>query len=164
MWTATHVFQFSSGTVPLNFVWLSHNALSLTINLLTVYFYFKHYPYFVWTVTPFFSISERNSPTFLCVNITQIPCVSSPLPLCECHTCASPFSLSECHTNILVSPLLLSGYSTLFPFRSWLTHSRSYFVWTATPHFLNEKSTSPTSFLSFGKTTNLFITTFIFHI
>ena len=45
--TATHVLQFSSGTVPLNFVWLSHNALSLTINLLIVSFSFVHYPYFV---------------------------------------------------------------------------------------------------------------------
>ena len=27
VWTSTHVLQFPSGTVPLNFVWLSHNAL-----------------------------------------------------------------------------------------------------------------------------------------
>ena len=135
VWTATHVLQFSSGTVPLNFVWLSHNALSLTINLLIVSFSFIHYPYFVWTDTPF--------------------CLFFWLEL-------SHFSLCECHTYIFVSPLLLSWHSILFPFRSAMTHSRSYLVWTATPHFLNEKSTCPTSFLSFGNITNLFITTFIF--
>ena len=126
VWTATHVLQFSSGTVPLNFVWLSHNVYSFTINLLFVSFSFMHYPYFVWTVTPFPLFSEWNCPTLLCVNVTQIPCVSSPLSFCECHTCASPFSLCECHTNgrknILLSSLLLSGHSTLFPFRSyWAT-------------------------------------------
>ena len=44
--------QFSSETVPLNIVWLSHNALSLTMNLL-VSFYFICYSYFAWTATPF---------------------------------------------------------------------------------------------------------------
>ena len=160
--TATHFLQFSIGTVPLNFVWLSRNAFSLTINLLIVSSYFIHYPYFVWTDTPFCFFFWVELSHFLCENVTRIPCVSSPLSLCECHTCASPFSLRECHTNILVSPLLLSGRATLFPFRSWLIHSRSNLVWTATPHFLNEKSTCPTSFLSFGNITNLFITTFIF--
>ena len=63
-----HVLQFSSGTVPLDFVWLSHNALSLTINLLIVFFYFIHYPYIVWTATPFSTFSEWNCSTFLCVN------------------------------------------------------------------------------------------------
>ena len=162
MWTATHVVQFSSGTVPLNFVWLSHNTLLLTINLLFVSFSFIHYPYFVWTATPFCLFSEWHCPALLCVNVTEIHCVSSPLSLCKCHTCASPFSLCECHMIILVSPLLLSRHSTLFPFRSWLTHSRSNLVWTATPHFLNEKFTRATSFLSFDNITNLFITTFIF--
>ena len=161
VWTGTHVLQFFSGFVPLNFVWLSHNALSLTINLLIVSFYFIHYPHSVWT-TPFSLFFWMELSHFLCVNVTQIPCVSSPLSLCECHTCASPFSLCGCHTNTLVSPLLLSGHSTLFPFRSWLTHSRSNLVWTATPHFLNEKFTRATSFLSFDNITNLFITTFIF--
>ena len=65
-------------------------------------------------------------------------------------------------TRISLSPLLLTGHSTLFPFRSWLTHSHSNLVWTATPHFLNEKFTRATSFLSFDNITNLFITTFIF--
>ena len=125
VWTATHVLQFFIGFVPLNFVWLSHNALSLTINLLIVSFSFIHYPCFVSTATPFCLFSEWNCPTLLCVNVTQMPCVSSPLSLCECHTCASSFSLWECHTNIHVSPLLLSGHSALFPFRSWLTHSLS---------------------------------------
>ena len=67
VWTATHVLQFSSGTVPLHFVWLSHTALSLTINLLIVSFSFIYYPYF-WTATPFCLFSEWNSS------------------LCECHT------------------------------------------------------------------------------
>ena len=154
--------SISSGTVPLNFVWLSHSALSFTINLFIVSFSFIHYPYLVWTATPFCLLSEWNCATLLCVNVTQIPCVFSPLSLCEFHTCASPFSLCECHTNILVSQLLLSGRSTLFPFRSYLTRSRSYLVWTTTPHFLNEKSSCPTSFLSFGNITNLFITIFLF--
>ena len=163
MWTTTHVLQFSSGTVPLHFVWLSHTALSLTINLLIVSFSFIYYPYF-WTATPFCLFSEWNCPTLLCVNVTQMLCVPSPLSLWECHTCASPFSLRECHTNILVSPLLLSGRATLFPFRSWLIHSRSNLVWTATPHFLNETFTCATSFLSFDNITNSFITTFLFPI
>ena len=162
VWTATHVLQFSSGTVPLNFVWLSHDALSLTINLLIVSFSFIHYRYFVWTATLFCLFSEWNCPTLLCVNVTQMPCVSSPLSLCECHTYASPFSLCESHANILVPPLLLSGHSTLFSFRSWQTHSRSNLVWTAKPHFLNEKFTRATSFLSSDNITNLFIITFIF--
>ena len=162
VWTATHVLQFFSGTVPLNVVWLPHSALSLTIKLLIASFSFIHYPYFVWTATSFCLFSEWNYPTLLCVNVTQILCVSSPLSLCEYHTWASSFSLCEGHTNILVSPFLLSGHSTLFPFRSWLTHSRSNLVWTATPHFLNETFTCATSFLSFDNITNLFITTFIF--
>ena len=139
---ATQVLQFSSGSAALNFMWLSHNTLSLTINFLIVSFSFIHYPYFVLNATPFCVFSEWNCPTLLCVNVTQISSVSSPLSLCECHTCASSFSLCECHTNILVSLLLLSGgHSTLFPLRSWLTHSRSNLLWTATPHFLNEKFT-----------------------
>ena len=135
VWTATHVLQFSSGTVAPNSVWLSHNTLLLTMNLLIVSFPFIHYPYFVWTATSFCLFSEWNCATLLCVNVTQIPCISSPLPLCECHTCASPFSLCECHTNIVVSTLLLSGHSTLFCFRSWLTHSCSNVALTATPLF-----------------------------
>ena len=162
VWTATHVLHFSSGTAPLNFVWPSHNALSLTINLLIVSFSFIRYPYFCvdcHTFFPLFWVELSHSS------------------LCECHTNALRvlslifvwmshmrvfISLCECHTNILVSPLLLSGHSTLFPFRSWLTHSRSNLVWTATPHFLKEKFTRATSFLSFDNITNLFITTFIF--
>ena len=91
VWTATHVLQFSSGTVPLNFVWLSHDALSLTINLLIVSFSFIHYRYFVWTATLFCLFSESNCPTLLCVNVTQMLCVYSPLSLCERHTCVSSF-------------------------------------------------------------------------
>ena len=85
VWTATHVLQFSSVTAPLNFVWLWHNDLSLTINLLTVSFSLIHYPYFVKTATLFCLFSEWNCPTLLCVNVTQMPCVSSPICLCKCH-------------------------------------------------------------------------------
>ena len=91
VWTAANALQFSSGTILLNFVWLSHNALSLTINLFIVSFSFKNYPCFVWTATPFCLFSEWNCPTLLCVNVTQMLCVSSPLSLCECHTCVSSF-------------------------------------------------------------------------
>ena len=78
-------------------------TFSETTNLF-VFFYFIHYPYFIWTATPFWP--------FLWVELSQFS-------LFECHTCASPFSLCECykcHTNIFVSPLLLSGHSFLFPF------------------------------------------------
>ena len=137
-------------------LWLLHNALSLTINLLC-FLLFHTLPLFYVDFHTFLPLFLGGTvPFFL-----QISCLSQ-LSLCECLTCASPFSLCECHTNILVSPLLLSGQSTFFPFRSLLTHSRSYFIWTATPHFLNEKSTCPTSFLSFGNITNIFITTLIF--
>ena len=162
VWTATHVLQFSSGTVPLSFVWLPHNALSLTINLLIVSFFSYITLILLCGLPDLCLFSERNCPTLLCVNVTQMPCVSSPLSLCEYYTCTSRFSLCECHRNIFVSPLLLSGHSTLFLFRSWLTHSRSNLVWTATPHFLNEKFTRATSFLSFDNITNLFMTTCIF--
>ena len=91
VWTATHDLQFSSGTVPLNFAWLSHDALSLTINLLIVSFSFIHYRYFVWTATLFCLFSEWKCPTLLCVIVTQMLCESSPLSLCECHTWVSSF-------------------------------------------------------------------------
>ena len=110
VWIATHILQFCSGIVPFNFVWLSHNAYmshNETASLL-VFFYFIHYPYVVWTATPFC--------LFIWWNF-EISCVS-PLLLYECHTRAFPFSLCECHTNILVYPLLLSGHSTLYPFIS----------------------------------------------
>ena len=71
VWTATHDLQFSSGTVPLNFVWLSHDALSLTINLLIVFFSFIRYPYFCvhcHTFLPLFWVELSHSS------------------LCECHT------------------------------------------------------------------------------
>ena len=73
--TATHILQFSSRTVPLTFVWLSHNAYSLAINLL-VSFYFIHSPYFrglpqffasfFWVELSHFSLCERhtNNPLF----------------------------------------------------------------------------------------------------
>ena len=115
---ATHNLQFPSVTVPLNFVWLSHYGLSFTIA----------------------SFSKRNCLIFLCVNVTQIPCVSSPLSLCECHTCASPFSMCECHTIILVSitfkwALHLLGHN--WPIRvlnlCGLPHLIFFFFWLKNP-------------------------------
>ena len=160
VWTATYILQISSGTVPLNFVWLSHNALSLTANLL-VSFYFIRYPYFLIAVTPF------------CLFFRVEPSHSS---LCQCHTnimrvfivfvwtsCASPYSICECHThtNIFELLLFLSGHSTLFPFMSWLTHSHSYLVWPPRPPcFFNQNSTCSSSFFSFVNSKNIFITTF----
>ena len=85
-YTTTYVFQFSSGTVPLNFVWLSHIGYSLTINLPIVSFYFIHYP-FVWIGTPFclffwvelshfFVWMSHKYPLcplpYLCVNVRRI--------------------------------------------------------------------------------------------
>ena len=76
VWTATHVLQFCSGTVPLNFVWQSHDALSLTIKLLIVSFSFICYPYFCVDchtfVASFLSGTAHSS-------------------LCECHTNALYF-------------------------------------------------------------------------
>ena len=111
-WTAIHILQFSSPTVPLNFVWLSHNVLLFFLKLQTSLFPFISY------VTDmlcrlshlFASFSECNCSTFLSVSFTQMSWVS-PLSLYECcHTCASPIFLCESRTNILVSPLLISGH------------------------------------------------------
>ena len=52
MWTATHTLQFSSRTVLLNFVWLSHNALSLATSLLVFFYFIIHHTSFVWNATP----------------------------------------------------------------------------------------------------------------
>ena len=120
-------------------------TFSETTNLF-VFFYFIHYPYFIWTATPFWP--------FLWVELSQFS-------LFECHTCASPFSLCECykcHTNIFASPLLLSGHSFCFLLgNNWpiliLTLCGLHVL------FLKWKIHLPTSFLSFG-ITNLFITTF----
>ena len=92
VWTTSHILQLSSETVPLSFLWPSHHALSLTINFL-ISFYFIHYPNNIYPVCLLYV-------------------------LCKCHTYVSPFSLCECHMNILSSPWLLNGHSTLFPFRS----------------------------------------------
>ena len=108
VWTATHALQFSSETVPVaqcSFINHKPPYCFLLFHTLTLFCVDCH------TFLPLF-------PTFLSLNVRQIPYVSSPLSLCECHTCESPFSLCECHTNILVPPLLLSGHSTLFPFKS----------------------------------------------
>ena len=74
--------------------------------------------FFEWTGRPFYLFFCVELFHFSCLNVTKIPCVSSPLSLCKCHTCTSPFSLCECHMNILISPLLLSGHSTFFLFWS----------------------------------------------
>ena len=118
------------------------------------FLFFHTLPLFCVDCHAFLPLFWVELSTLLCVNVTQMPCVSPPLYLCECHKCASLFSLCECHTNIIVSPLVLSRHSTLFPFRLWLTHSRSNLVWTATSHFLNEKFTRATSFPGFDNIAN----------
>ena len=50
---------------------------------------------------PFSSFSEWNCLTFLCVNVTQMACVST-LSLCECHTSAS-FLKWKLHLSFLFS-------------------------------------------------------------
>ena len=97
--TATHILQFSSGIVPLNFVWLWHNVLSFffsdTTNLF-VSFQFIHYPCFVdcHIFLPLFLSGTVPEWNCLCVNVTQISCVS-PLSLGEYHTCVSIFFCSN---------------------------------------------------------------------
>ena len=99
VWTNAHILQFSSGTIPLDFVWLSHNALftfSETTDLL-VSFYFIHYPYVVWTATPF--------NLFFRVELSH-------------------FSLCECHTNIL-SVFIISvwiSHICISIFFVWVSH------------------------------------------
>ena len=82
-WIATYVFQFSSETVPLNFVWLSHNAPSSFINYKPPCFLFVSYINLVLCGLPhlftshlFASLTEWNCPTFLYVNVTKYSCVS----------------------------------------------------------------------------------------
>ena len=77
------------------------------------FLFFHILPFFVWTVTPSCPFSEWNCPTFLCMKITQTPCVSSPSSLCECHTCASPFSLCF---------LLVHNWPILVLTLCWLPH------------------------------------------
>ena len=82
--TATHILQFSRGTFPLNFVWLSHNALSLTINLLVAFYlplplfcvdWHTFLPLFLsGTVPLFFMWMSHKYPVclhYLCVNVTH---------------------------------------------------------------------------------------------
>ena len=155
--TATHTLQFSSWTVPFNFVWLSHSALifSGTTNLL-VYFYVIH-QMLCGLSHLFASFSECNSPNFLC----------------------------QCHANILCVPIILMWMSLVYlrflcvnftqiflrlitsewklHFASfWVLnkHSRSYLAWNATYHFLSENSFCPPTFLIVGNVANLFMTTF----
>ena len=115
VWTATHILQFSSATVSHNFVWLSHNALSLTANLL-VSFWFHTLPLFCVDCHTLF-------PLFLGEIVSRFfAWMSHKWPVCLHYLCVN------------------------------VTHPR---------HFLNENSTCPSSFLSFGNITNLFITTFL---
>ena len=145
VWTATHVLQFSSETISFNFVWLSRNVLSLTIDLLPVSFYFIHYSYFVWTATPF--------RLFCWVELSHFS-------LYECHTCAS--SLCECHTIILVSITFtwtlrfvsLWVITDPFSFLPCVDCHTSFLKWKIHLFYL--------FFFLFGNITNLFITTFTF--
>lgn len=85
------VFQLSTGTVPLNFVGLPHTALSKMKTRNLVSFLFTHY-----------TLSCVDRHTFWLFFWVEL----------------SHFSLCEYHTNILVSRLLVSGRSALFPFGS----------------------------------------------
>ena len=91
--TCPSIFQWHC---PLNFVWLPHNALFC--------FLLFH------TLLLFFVDCQTFLPLFLSGTVPLIFVWMS-------HMRASIF-LCECHTNILVSPLLLSGHCTLFLFRS----------------------------------------------
>ena len=157
-------------TCPSIFQWNCPTEFCVTVTRCSFINYKPPYCFLFFHTLPLFCVDWH---TFLPLFWVEL----SHSSLCECHTNALRvlslifvwmshmrvfISLCECHTNILVSPLLLSGHSTLFLFRSWLTHSRSNLVWTATPHFSKEKLTRATSFLSFDNITNLFITTFIF--
>ena len=146
VWAATHILKLSSGTVPLNFVWLSRNVLSFFLKLQTSLFPFLLYITLMLCglLQLIASFSERNWSTFLCDNVTQISWVSL-LSLCECHMCASPFSLCECKINIRVSPLLLSGHSTFFffwvitdsfSFLSCVDYHTSFLNWTLNLSYL----------------------------
>ena len=114
---ATHILQFFSGIVSLNFGWLWHNDFSLTINLV-VSFYFIYCSYFVWTATlfclffwvklPHFSLSECHT-NILCVSIISV---------WMSHMRVSIFFVWMPHKYPCVSLLLLIGHSTLLPFRS----------------------------------------------
>ena len=91
LWSATHILQFSSGNCPLNFVWLSHSALSLLFSLLklsTSLFPFISFitlmlcglPHLLLlfrsvAVPLFFVWMSHKYPVclhFLCLNVTQI--------------------------------------------------------------------------------------------
>ena len=138
-------------------MWLSQNALLLTINLL-VSFYFINSPYFVWTATPFclFFLMEL-----------------SHFCLCECHTnimCASIISVWMSHMRVSIFFVWVSHrYPCIFITSKWTLHFASFWIITDPfsllscvdyhTSFFKWNSTCPTSFLSFG-ITDLFMTAF----
>ena len=158
--TATHILQFSSGIVPLNFVWLWHNVLSFFFSDTTklfVSFQFIHYPCFVdcHIFLPLFLSGTVPEWNCLCVNVTQISCVS-PLSLGEYHTCVSIFF---CSNVTKISMYLHYFYFVSFwvivePF-SFLSYVGCYISF----FFYRENSNCPPSF---GNITNLFLA--LFHI
>ena len=118
---------------------------------------FTHYRYFAWIATPFSFFSGWNCPTFLCVNVTQISCLS-PLFLWEV---THAWLLFLC-VNVTQIYFCFDYKWTLDLVFFWIiTDPFSYLEWTTAPHFLNENSTCPTYFLSFDNITiSLFITNF----
>ena len=124
--TATHVLQFSSGTVSLNFVWLSHNALSLSINLLIVAFYLIHYPYFVWTAAPFclFFWVKLFHPS-LCEFHTNTLCIFSLMFVSMSHMRVSIFFVWMSHKYLCVSITF-----------KWTLHFVSFYIITDPFSFL----------------------------
>ena len=108
--------QFPSRNSRVNFVWLSHNALLLTVNLL-VSFYFINSPYFVWTATPFclFFLMEL-----------------SHFCLCECYTnimCVSIISVWMSHMRVSIFFVWVSHrYPCIFITSKWTLHFVSFWI------------------------------------
>ena len=144
---------FTCGTVPLVFIcdyrkcrklseqyffstWRMSPSFSMR-GLLTTHFHvsfnFIHYPSFVWTATPFY--------LFFWVELYHFS-------LCECHADIQCVSVTSKWTLHYVSFWVIT-----IPF-SFLSCVDYFISWTS--HFLNESSTCPTSFLTFGNITNLF--------
>ena len=115
VWIATHVLQFFSGTVPLNFVWLSQNALF---------------------------INYKPAHCFLCFHTLLLFCVDCNIFLSFFWVELSHSSLCECHKNALrVLSLIFVWMSHIrvFIFFVWMSHKYPCvsitFKWTL--HFVS---------------------------
>ena len=78
-------------TYPSIFQWNCNTALPFFWNCRPPCFLLFHtLPLCYMDCHTFLLLSEWNCPTYLCMNVTQIPCVSL-WSLCECYTCVSVF-------------------------------------------------------------------------